>query len=133
MELEAMQQMINNLFPGLLGITLIDVTTDGITAELNARDELCTLPGTIHGGAVMGFADTLGAYCTGMNLPPGARTTTIESKTNFFRRLDAAKKVIGECTALHKGRTTMVWQTRVTDEDGKLAALVTQTQMVIPG
>ncbi len=131
MELHAMQEHLNQRFPGHLGITILEAGPEGIKAELNSREELCTLPGTIHGGAVMGFADTLGAFSTVLNLPPNTGTTTIESKTNFFRRLDVSKKIIGECTALHKCRTTMVWQTRVTDEDGKLAAVVTQTQIVL--
>lgn len=129
---EAIQARIEGLYPDLLGITFVDVTPDTVKAELHARDALCTVPGTIHGGAIMGFADTLGAVATVLNLPPSARTTTIESKTNFFRGLSPDKKVLGECTPLHKGKTTMVWQTRVTDESGKLAALVTQTQIVIP-
>lgn len=131
MNISAIQAHLDQRFPGHLGITLLEASPDTIRAELRGREELCTTPGTIHGGAVTGFADTLGAFATVLNLPPNAGTTTIESKTNFFRRLDVNKKVVGECTALHKGRTTMVWQTRITDQDGKLAAIVTQTQMVL--
>ena len=131
MDIQPIQDHLDQRFPALLGIKLLEVNPDCVRAELNARDDLSTTPGTVHGGAVMGFADTLGACATVLNLPPNAGTTTIESKTNFFRRLDVNKKVIGECTPLHKGRTTMVWQTRITDEDGKLAAIVTQTQMVL--
>lgn len=131
MELSAVQSHLDQRFPGHLGITLLEASPDLIRAELRSREELCTMPDTIHGGAVMGFADTMGALATVLNLPPNAGTTTIESKTNFFRRLDVSKKVIGECAPLHKGRTTMVWQTRITDDDGKLAAIVTQTQMVL--
>ncbi len=80
----------------------------------------------------MAFADTLGAYGTFLNLPEGARTTTIESKTNFFSKAPSEAKVTGECRPLHRGRRTMVWQTRVSREDGRLVALVTQTQMVLP-
>lgn len=79
----------------------------------------------------MAFADTLGAVATFVNLPPGARTTTIESKTNFLGGASAGSYVIAECTPIHRGRTTMVWQTRLTSEAGKLLALVTQTQMVL--
>jgi len=129
---ETLQERIKGLFPDLLGVTFTDVTPDCIRAELNARDEICTVPGIIHGGAVMGFADTLGAVATVLNMEGGGRTTTIESKTNFFRALTSGGKVIGECTPLHKGRTTMVWQTRITDENGKLAAQVIQTQIVLP-
>lgn len=100
---------------------------------MTVRDELCTVPGIAHGGAIMAFADTLGAAATVLNLPPGATTTTIESKTNFFAPATAGSRVIGECTALHHGRRTMVWQTRVTREDGKLVALVIQTQIVLEG
>ena len=131
MDIQPIQDHLDQRFPALLGIKLLEVNPDCVRAELNARDDLSTTPGTVHGGAVMGFADTLGACATVLNIPPNAGTTTIESKTNFFRRLDVNKKVIGECTPLHKGRTTMVWQTRITDEDGKLAAIVTQTQMVL--
>jgi 1,4-dihydroxy-2-naphthoyl-CoA hydrolase len=134
MDIAVLQERLNRLYPGHLGITVLEASADGLRAELNLREELCTLPGTVHGGALMGFADTLGAVCTVLNLPPGASgTTTIESKTNFFRRADVSGKVVGECTALHKGRTTMVWQTRITDADGKLVALTTQTQMVLQG
>lgn len=134
MDVAALQERLDRLFAGHLGITVLEASEDGIRAELQAREELCTLPGTVHGGALMGFADTLGAVSTVLNLPPGASgTTTIESKTNFFRRADVNGKIFGECTALHKGRTTMVWQTRITNEEGKLLALTTQTQMVLQG
>ncbi len=128
---ETLQERIKGFFPDLLGVTFVDVTPDCIKAELNARDEICTVPGIIHGGAVMAFADTLGAVATVLNMEGNGRTTTIESKTNFFRALMAGGKIIGECTPLHKGRTTMVWQTRITDENGKLAAQVIQTQIVL--
>ena len=128
---EQIQSRIEGLYPGLLGVNFVNVTPERVTAEIQGRDDLCTVPGMVHGGVVMGLADTLGAVATVLNLPDGAGTTTIESKTNFFRPLDSSKKIIGECTPLHRGRTTMVWQTRITGEDGKLAALVTQTQMVL--
>jgi 1,4-dihydroxy-2-naphthoyl-CoA hydrolase len=95
------------------------------------RDELCNGSGILHGGALMAFADTLGACATVLNLPEGARTTTIESKTNFLAPAPAGAKVIGESLPLHRGRRTMVWQTRITSEDGHLVAVVTQTQLVI--
>lgn len=129
---EDLQERIKGLFPDHLGITFLEASPDCIKAELNARDEICTVPGTIHGGALMGFADTLGAVATVLNMDGNGRTTTIESKTNFFRRLDVNGKIFGECTPLHRGRTTMVWQTHITDENDKLAALITQTQIVIP-
>ena len=94
------------------------------------REELCTVPGVMHGGAIMGFADTLGAVGTALNLPRGSSTTTIESKTNFFAPAPTGATIFGECTPLHLGKKTMVWQTRVSVGD-KLVALVTQTQMVL--
>jgi uncharacterized protein (TIGR00369 family) len=95
------------------------------------REDLCTRPAVLHGGAVMTLADTLGAIATVANLPPGASTTTIESKTNFFAAIPLGDTARAECTPLHRGRTTMVWVTRITRGDGRLAAVVTQTQLVI--
>ena len=95
------------------------------------REEICTTPAILHGGAIMAFADTLGACATVINLQKGYSTTTLESKTNFFAPAPAGTKVIGECLPLHRGRRTMVWQTRVTAESGRLVAVVTQTQMVL--
>lgn len=129
---ETLQERIKGMYPDYLGVTFIEASPDCIKAELRGREEICTLPGTIHGGALMGLADTLGAIATVLNMEGNSRTTTIESKTNFFRRVDASKKIYAECTPLHKGRTTMVWQTRIYGEDNKTAALVTQTQIVIP-
>jgi uncharacterized protein (TIGR00369 family) len=80
----------------------------------------------------MAFADTLGAIGTVVNLPQGARTTTIESKTNFLSAAPQGSRVLGTSTPVHRGRTTMVWQTRIESESGRLVALVTQTQMVLP-
>jgi 1,4-dihydroxy-2-naphthoyl-CoA hydrolase len=96
------------------------------------RDELCTRPAVLHGGAIMAFADTLGAAATILNLVEGAGTTTIESKTNFLAPAPAGSKILGEATPVHRGRRTMVWQTRITTETGRLVALVTQTQLVLP-
>ncbi len=118
-------------FPGLLGMKLVEATPDRVVAEIVVREDLCTVPGVMHGGAVMAFADTLGGTATGLNLEPGYGTTTIESKTNFFAPGVTGTTVRGECTPLHRGRRTMVWQTRVTGADGRLLALVTQTQMVL--
>lgn len=129
---ESIQQRLKGIFPELLGIRLTEVTPERVVAELTVRPELCTVGGVMHGGAFMAFADTLGAVGTVANLPPGARTTTIESKTNFIGAAPAGSRVIGESTPLHRGKTTMVWQTRVSSESGKLLALVTQTQMVLP-
>src|SRR5262252_2041872 len=119
-------------FAKLLGLELVTVTPDRVEAVLPVREELCTRPAVLHGGAVMAFADTLGALATIANLPEGAGTTTIESKTNFFAAIPAGDVAKAECTPLHRGRTTMVWQTRITRGDGRLAAVVTQTQLVLP-
>jgi uncharacterized protein (TIGR00369 family) len=125
------QQHGARLFPGLLGIRFVEATDERVRGELVVRDELCTVPGVMHGGALMAFADTLGACATVMRLPKGASTTTIESKTNFLAAATAGMTVAGECTVLHQGRRTVVCQTRITDPDGRLLALVLQTQAVL--
>ena len=119
-------------FAKLMGLKVIGVAPEKVEAELAVRDDLCTRPAVLHGGAVMAFADTLGAIATVANLPQGAGTTTIESKTNFFAAIPTGDTARAECTPLHRGRTTMVWQTRITRGDGRLAAVVIQTQLVIP-
>lgn len=118
-------------FAELLGIRLISAAPDCVTAEMTVRDDLCTRPAVLHGGALMAFADTLGACATILNLPEGAGTTTIESKTNFLAPAPVGTRVLGECVPVHRGRRTMVWQTRVTNEAGRALALVTQTQLVL--
>lgn len=115
----------------LMGIRLTAASPEKVTAEMLVRDELCTIPAILHGGAVMAFADTLGAYATNLNLPPGMGTTTIESKTNFLAPAPVGTIVRGETTPIHRGKRTMVWQTRLTGEKGRLLAIVTQTQMVL--
>jgi 1,4-dihydroxy-2-naphthoyl-CoA hydrolase len=116
----------------LFGIRWVEGDKDRLVAELTIRDDLRTVGGALHGGAIMAFADTVGATATMLNLPPGASTTTIESKTNFFGA-GRAGVVRAEATPLHRGRRTMVWQTRITDESGRLLAQVIQTQMVLAG
>ena len=118
-------------FPRLMGLEILEAEKTRITASLSVRPELCTSGHILHGGAIMAFADTLGAIGAFLNLPPGAGTTTIESKTNFFAPAAEGSIVRGEATPLHVGRRSSVWQTRVLREDGKLLALVTQTQMVL--
>jgi uncharacterized protein (TIGR00369 family) len=118
-------------FSKLLDIHFISATTERVVAEMLVREDLCTTPAVLHGGAIMAFADTLGACATVINLQKGCSTTTIESKTNFFAPAPVGTKVTGECLALHRGRRTMAWQTRITSESGKLIAVVTQTQMVL--
>ena len=119
-------------FSKLMGLTIVSVAPDCVKAELPVREDLCTRPPVLHGGAVMAFTDTLGVVATIANLPDGAGTTTIESKTNFFAAIPLGDTAKAECTPLHRGRTTMVWQTRITRGDGRLAAVVTQTQLVLP-
>lgn len=118
-------------FAELLGIEYVSATPDKVVAELTVRKELCTRPDVLHGGAVMAFADTLGAIATILNLPEGRSTTTIESKTNFLAPALLGTKVTGESTPVHRGKRTMVWQTRISTAEGRLVALVTQTQMVL--
>jgi 1,4-dihydroxy-2-naphthoyl-CoA hydrolase len=118
-------------FAKLLGIEYVSASRDKVVAELTVREELCTRPAVLHGGAIMAFADTLGAAATVLNLPEGAGTTTIESKTNFIAAVPLGARITGEATPVHRGRRTMVWQTRIATAEGKLVALVTQTQMVL--
>jgi uncharacterized protein (TIGR00369 family) len=119
-------------FADFLGIKITHISPERIEAELTVRKELTTVPDILHGGAIMALADNLGGAATVVNLPEGARTATIESKTNFFAAVPLGDTARAECTPLHRGRTTMVWQTRITRSDGRLCALVTQTQIVIP-
>lgn len=129
--LEQVRAATKGLFGDHLGIRLVEASPDGVVAELTVRDELCTTPGIMHGGAMMGLADHLGGIATFLNLPPGAATTTIESKTNFFAPGRTGETVRAECRPLHRGKRTMVWQTRISGPDGRLLALVTQTQIVL--
>ncbi|MFT4100853.1 MAG: PaaI family thioesterase [Burkholderiaceae bacterium] len=126
-----LQQRIDGMFSGLLGVKLESVSPDRLVASMLVRPDLCTIGDTLHGGAFMAFADTMGAVATLVNLPPGHRTTTLESKTNFLGGAAAGTRVTSETTPFHKGRSTQVWQTRISNADGKLCAVVTQTQMVI--
>lgn len=119
-------------FARLLGIELTATERDRIAGEMVVREDMGNGSGVLHGGAIMAFADTLGAIGTIANLPDGAQTTTMESKTNFIAPAPIGVKLTGEATPIHKGRTTMIWQTRITRPDGRLVALVTQTQLVLP-
>jgi uncharacterized protein (TIGR00369 family) len=116
----------------LLGIEFIELAPERVLATLAIRDDLRTVGGALHGGTLMAFADTVGAVATVLNLPAGAGTTTLESKTNFFAA-GRSGTVRAEATPLHRGKRTMVWQTRVTDESGRLLSLTIQTQMVLLG
>ena len=114
----------------LLGIEFVELAPERVLATLAIRDDLRTVGGALHGGTLMAFADTMGAVATVLNLPPGAGTTTLESKTNFFAA-GRSGAVRAETTPLHRGKRTMVWQTRVTDESGRLLSMTIQTQMVL--
>lgn len=118
-------------FAHFMGMNIIEVTPERVRAELPVREEFGNRNGVLHGGALMAFADNLGGTGATANLRDGQSTTTIESKTNFFAAISVGDTATAECTPLHRGRTTMVWQTRVTRGDGKLAAIVTQTQLVL--
>ena len=118
-------------FAEVLGLRFTEASETGVKAEMVVKPELCTRPEILHGGAVMAFADTLGAAATVLNLKEGQGTTTIESKTNFLGPAPVGATIIGETTPIHRGRRTMVWTTRITTAEGKLVAVVTQTQMVL--
>ena len=118
-------------FAKALGIEVTSVTKDKVVARMLVRDDMCTTPAVLHGGAAMAFADTLGAIATFVNLAQGSGTTTIESKTNFVAPALVGTTVTGETTPIHRGRKTQIWQTRITTPEGKLVALVTQTQLVL--
>ncbi|XUM21393.1 PaaI family thioesterase [Bradyrhizobium oligotrophicum S58] len=126
---------INSLrmpFADLKGVTFTEASADRVVAQMQVRPDLCTLHHTIHGGAVMALADSVGAAATVINLPREAKgTTTIESKTNFIGGAKEGTVVTATATPVHRGRRTQVWQTRVETEDGRLVAIVTQTQLVL--
>jgi 1,4-dihydroxy-2-naphthoyl-CoA hydrolase len=130
MDMAKLQAAHAGTFAETLGIRFVEATKDRVLAELMHRASLTTVGGALHGGTLMAFADTVGAAATFLNLPPGATTTTLESKTNFFAA-GRGGTVRAEATPLHRGRRTMVWQTRVTDEGGRLLSLTIQTQMVL--
>jgi 1,4-dihydroxy-2-naphthoyl-CoA hydrolase len=130
MTLEEMQRLLPGL-PNTLGLRVVRAEKEVVVAELVVRPEICTLGDTIHGGAIMAFADTAGAIGTVMNLAQGQGTTTIESKTNFFAGAKVGTTLTAESVPLHRGRRTQVWETRITNPDGRLVAKVTQTQMVL--
>jgi uncharacterized protein (TIGR00369 family) len=119
-------------FATFMGMRVTHLSKDKVTAEMPMREDLNNRFGRMHGGAIMALADNLGGTATFANLREGERTATIESKTNFFAPIPVGDTAFAECTPLHRGRTTMVWQTRITRNDGRLCALVTQTQIVIP-
>jgi 1,4-dihydroxy-2-naphthoyl-CoA hydrolase len=128
----SIQERWTGLLPDLMGIEFTDVAPEKVVAQITVRKDLCTVGDNLHGGAVMAFADTLGAVAAILNMPQGSRTTTIESKTNFLGGAPIGTRVSGESVPVHKGRTTIVCQTTLRTDAGKLVALVTQTQLVIP-
>jgi uncharacterized protein (TIGR00369 family) len=130
-DLATLRALLAPLFPGLMGLDVTEASPERVVATMRVRPDLCTTAGVLHGGALMAFADTLGAVGTFVNLPEGKRTTTIESSTKFIGGARVGSTVTGESTALHRGRTTMVWQTRITSDAGKLCGVVTQTQLVL--
>jgi len=134
MSMDLLEQLNSQMLPfaELLGLRYVVAEKDRIVAELPVRDELCTRPPVLHGGAAMALADTLGATATMLNLPDGAGgTTTIESKTNFVAPAAVGSTVTAECVPVHRGRRTMVWQTSIHNDEGRLVAMVTQTQLVL--
>jgi 1,4-dihydroxy-2-naphthoyl-CoA hydrolase len=130
-DVAALQKLLEPIFPGLMGIRIVTCEPDRVVAEMAVRPDLCTSGGILHGGASMAFADTLGAIGTFVNLAPGKRTTTTDSSTKFIAGARVGTTVTGESVALHRGRTTMVWQTSVRSTEGRLCAVVTQTQLVL--
>ncbi|HTS39264.1 MAG TPA: PaaI family thioesterase [Xanthobacteraceae bacterium] len=118
-------------FADFMGMKITHLSPERVSAEMKVTEQLSNRNGVLHGGAIMALADNLGGTATIANLPEGASTATIESKTNFFAGIAVGDIAHAECTPLHRGRSTMVWQTKITRGDGKLAALVTQTQIVM--
>lgn len=131
LSIEALQQRLDPLFPGLMGVRVVELTPERVVGEMVVRPDLCTAGNILHGGACMAFADTLGAVGTVVNMPRGKRTTTTDSSTKFIGAAKVDTTVVGECVALHRGRTTMVWQTSIRSAEGKLCAVVTQTQLIL--
>jgi 1,4-dihydroxy-2-naphthoyl-CoA hydrolase len=130
LSVDRLNALIKPMLPGLLGIEIVEATAERVVGTMRVRPDMCTAGGILHGGAYMTFADTLGALSTVINMPADARTATIESKTNFIGGAAVNTTVTGTTRAFHKGKTTQVWQTEITNEDGKLVAVVSQTQMV---
>ena len=131
LDVEQIQRLLQPLFPGLMGVRITEASPTRVVATMEVRQDLTTGGHILHGGAHMAFADTLGAVGTILNLPEGKRTTTTDSSTKFIAGAAANTTVTGECVALHRGRTTMVWQTSIRNAEGKLCSVVTQTQLVL--
>ena len=131
--MDALERLKQEMLPfaQLLGIRFVSAAPERVVAEMIVREDLCTRPAVLHGGAMMALADTIGACATVLNLREGAGTTTIESKTNFLAPAPVGSVVTAECLPVHRGRRTMVWQTRISSAEGRLIGIVTQTQMVL--
>jgi uncharacterized protein (TIGR00369 family) len=119
-------------FVKLMGVKILQRSPECSESELFIREDLCNRRGVIHGGALMGWADTMGGMTASAALARDQRTATIESKTNFFAPIPKGDTAHAVCKPLHSGRTTIVLQTNITRGDGRLAAIVTQTQIVLP-
>jgi 1,4-dihydroxy-2-naphthoyl-CoA hydrolase len=119
-------------FTRVLGIEALEGGPQAVRARARWSADACTTGGVLHGGFLMAVADSIGAACAGFNLPSGALTSTIESKTNFFRAVTEGEILI-EATPIHVGRSTIVLQTDITRSDGKLVSRTTQTQTVLAG
>ncbi len=122
----------NTPFAKFMGVSMTLVTKERLEGELKVTPDHCTIPATLHGGAMMAMADNMGGIGAFMNMPPGSMTTTVESKTNFLRAIPVGETAKAVTTPVHLGRTLQVWKTEIYCEDGKLAAVVTQTQMIRP-
>jgi uncharacterized protein (TIGR00369 family) len=129
--IKMIQEVHSNLLPGYLGMQVIKATAEEVVGTLEIKENLCTIGEVAHGGAIMAFADTMGAICAFLNMPPNSRTTTIESKTNLIRPSKLGETLTARCKLLNKGRTLMLLYTEVQDSQGKLVAVVIQTQIVI--
>ena len=129
--IKMIQEAHKNPLPGYLGMQVTKATTEEVVGTLEIKENLCTIGGVVHGGAIMAFADTMGAICAFLNLPPNSRTTTIESKTNLIRSGKLGETLIAKSRLLNKGRTLMLLYTEVQDSVGKLVAVVIQNQIVV--
>ena len=131
LSVEQIHAFIDPGFAGLMGLKVTELAPERVVGTLVVRPDLCTRGGILHGGAMMAFADTLGAIGTVLNLDAGKRTATTDSSTHFIGGAKAGSTITGECVALHRGRTTQVWQTTIKSDAGKTCAVVTQTQIVL--
>lgn len=128
---EQIEASMAKLLPGHLGMRVTEATNEQVTGSMKVEECVCTLGGTVHGGALMAFADSLGAIGAFLNLPEGAHTTTVESKTNFLRAAKQSSTLTGVSTRLNKGRTLMLWQTEIRDDSDRLIAIVSQSQIIL--